>query len=49
MLSVVTVELYDLCEVCLPCEHVLNTALIEGKSVCAQLKAMLWGETIMEI
>src|SRR5947208_16953058 len=48
MLGVIAIELYNLREVGLPCEYVLNSALVEVESICTKLEAVLSGEAIMD-
>src|SRR5437868_5564194 len=40
MLGVIAIELYNLREVGLPCEYVLNSALVEVESICTKLEAV---------
>jgi len=49
MLPVVAIYLYDLREVCLSREHILDTATVEHKVVSRKLEAVLFCHALPQI
>jgi len=48
MLAVVAKYLYNLCEICLPCEYFFNSTAVERKAVCRELEPEFFRHTIAE-